>query len=280
MHFIKMHGLGNDYVFLDMRHQTLADPAAFARAVSRPHLGVGSDGLMLICSSDRADFAMRAFNADGSEAQMCGNAARCVGKYLYERGITQKTQFTLDTLGGVRTLWLNVAGDKVESVKVDMGAPGLAPGDVGTQLPVERAIAYPLTAAGQHWAVTLVSMGNPHAVIFVTSGLDNLDLPAIGPAIEHHPLFPQRINVEFVQVLAPDHLRMRVWERGSGETQACGTGACAVLVAAHLNGLAGREAKVSLLGGDLFVAWNQADDHVTKTGPATIVFEGEWLLDT
>ncbi len=276
MRFIKMEGLGNDYVYVDTMRQPVVDPAKLAIAVSRPHVGIGSDGLVLIGASDKADFSMRIYNADGSEAEMCGNATRCVGKYLYERSYTRGTEITLDTKGGVRTLWLTVQGDKVTEVRVDMGVPSFSPIDVGANLPGERMVSVPIEAAGKTWCMTCVSVGNPHAVIFVPDDPATLDIAAIGGEIERHPLFPQRINVEFAQVISRAEVRMRVWERGSGETQACGTGACAVLAAAVANGLSDARAVIHLKGGDLLIEQDPATGHLFKTGPANIVFEGEY----
>ncbi|MDR3050698.1 MAG: diaminopimelate epimerase [Oscillospiraceae bacterium] len=276
MRFTKMHGIGNDFVFVDCTRDQPRDPAALAQALCRPHFGVGADGLALLMPSRTADFAMRIYNADGSQAQMCGNAARCAGKYLYERGLTRKTRIELETPAGSRTLWLTLDGDTVTRVRVDMGAPALRPADIGVDVPGERAVDAPLRAAGQDWRITCVSMGNPHAVVFVPDDPAALDLAAIGPAFEHHALFPERTNAEFVRVLAPDTLLVRVWERGCGETLACGTGACAALVAAVLGGLASRQATVRLPGGELAIAWDADTDHVLMTGPAVTVFEGDW----
>ena len=277
MHFIKMHGIGNDYVYIDCFRERVADPAALAVAVSRAHVGIGSDGLVLIGPSRCADLSMRVFNADGSEAEMCGNASRCVAKYAYERGLVPRTEMTLETRGGVRRLWLQADGGRVDAVRVDMGLPGFQPEAIGVRLPGNEVVRHIVEAAGQAWPLTCVSVGNPHAVTFVRDDPAALDLPTVGAAIETHPLFPHRINVEFVQVLAPDALRVRVWERGSGETQACGTGACAALAAAVRCGLAAWHATLHLPGGDLRIAWEQADGHLYMTGPAAIVFEGEWL---
>ena len=207
---------------------------------------------------------------------MCGNASRCIGKYVYERGLTQKEEFTLETKAGVRTVWLSVRNGLVTSVRVDMGEPRLHPGEIGVSLPGERVVQAPIEAAGRSWRMTCVSMGNPHAVVFVDQDPATLDLETVGPAFERHPLFPQRVNAEFVQVMGRDALRMRVWERGAGETQACGTGACAVLVAASLSFLTDRRATVHLQGGDLDIEWNPYTDRVFLTGPAAFVFEGEW----
>ncbi len=283
MRFTKMHGIGNDYVYVDCTRGDLSDvedPAALSVRISRPHVGIGSDGLVLILPSSRADFAMRIFNADGSEAEMCGNAVRCVGKYVYDRGLTTATQLTLDTKGGIRRLWLTVAQGAVQSVRVDMGAPDFRPAAVGSTLPGGEALNIPIDVADTTWAATLVSLGNPHCVVFMDRDPAGLDLPAIGPLFEKHPLFPHRINTEFAQVLAPDAIRMRVWERGSGETLACGTGACAVLAAAARTGRSHREATVHLLGGDLRIAWEPDSNILYKTGPAAFVFDGDWWPQT
>ncbi len=277
MRFTKMHGIGNDYVYVDTLREPIENPAELSVAISRPHLGVGSDGLVLLGPSLVADFSMRLFNADGSEAEMCGNASRCVGKYVYERGLTHKQEITLETKAGVRTLWLSVHDGTVVSVRVDMGQPRLDPAEIGVNLPGDRVVLAPIEAAGRSWRMTCVSMGNPHAVVFVEVDPATLDLATIGPAFEHHPLFPRRINTEFVQVLGRDALRMRVWERGSGETQACGTGACSVLVASSLCSLTDRRATVHLVGGDLDIEWDPYNGHVFMTGPAAFVFDGEWL---
>jgi diaminopimelate epimerase len=277
MKFTKMHGAGNDYVYVDCTSKALTDPESVAVAVSDRHKGVGADGLVLILPSEKADFRMRMFNADGSEAQMCGNASRCVGKYVYDHALTDKTELTLETLAGIRRLSLRVEGSKVSEVSVDMGAPVLSPAQIPVDLPGDSpVIAHPLHVGGEELSFTCVSMGNPHAVFFVDS-LAKTDVLRLGPLIELHPLFPQRTNVEFVEVLSPTHLKMRVWERGSGETMACGTGACATVVAGVLNGLCSRECTVSLPGGDLHIAWDEASGHVTLTGEAVEVFSGETL---
>ena len=276
MRFIKMHGTGNDYVYVDLFRERVGDPASLAMAVSRPHVGIGADGLVLIGPSETADFSMRIFNADGSEGEMCGNASRCIGKYVYERGLTKKREITLETLAGTRTLWLSTGDGAVRNVRVDMGEPRLRPEEIGVNLPGERVLQAPLEAAGKMWNISCVSMGNPHCVVFVMGDPAALDLPEIGPAFERHPLFPNRTNTEFVQVLGRGALRVRVWERGSGETLACGTGACAALVAASLCSLTDRRATVHLRGGDLEVEWDLYSGRVFLTGPAAIVFEGEW----
>ena len=276
MKFTKMHGLGNDYVYVDTFEQPVPDPAAMAIAVSRPHFGVGADGLVLIGPSTEADYAMRMFNADGSEGEMCGNAVRCIGKYVHDRGLTAKTRVTLATRGGIKTLELQLQGGSVEQVTVDLGEPALGPASLPVTLAGAQVLNHPLSIDGQTHHITCVSMGNPHAVIFVDDP-QAVDVHGIGRQIEHHPLFPKRTNVEFVRVWRRDLLEMRVWERGSGETLACGTGAAASLVAAVLNGLADRSAVVQLTGGELHVHWDARDNHVYQTGPATFVFDGVWL---
>lgn len=276
MKFTKMHGLGNDYVYVDTFDQSVPDPAAMAIAVSRPHFGVGADGLVLIGPSTEADYAMRMFNADGSEGEMCGNAVRCIGKYVHDRGLTAKTRVTLATRGGIKTLELRLQGGSVEQVTVDLGEPALSPASLPVTLAGAQVLNHPLSIDGQTHHITCVSMGNPHAVIFVDDP-QAVDVHGIGRQIEHHPLFPKRTNVEFVRVWRRDLLEMRVWERGSGETLACGTGAAASLVAAVLNGLADRSAVVQLTGGELHVHWDARDNHVYQTGPATFVFDGVWL---
>ena len=276
MKFTKMHGLGNDYVYVDTFEQPVPDPAAMAIAVSRPHFGVGADGLVLIGPSTEADYAMRMFNADGSEGEMCGNAVRCIGKYVHDRGLTAKTRVTLATRGGIKTLELQLQGGSVEQVTVDLGEPALSPASLPVTLAGAQVLNHPLSIDGQTHHISCVSMGNPHAVIFVDDPRA-VDVHGIGRQIEHHPLFPKRTNVEFVRVWRRDLLEMRVWERGSGETLACGTGAAASLVAAVLNGLADRSAVVQLTGGELHVHWDARDNHVYQTGPATFVFDGVWL---
>lgn len=274
--FAKMHGIGNDYIYVDCLSHTLDNPEHLARLWSDRHKGIGSDGLVLILPSAMCDFRMRMFNADGSEAEMCGNAARCIGKYVYDFGLTDKTHLTLETKAGVRTLTLFVENGKVERVTVDMGEPILETARIPVDLPQQRIVDVQVFIADEVYDITCVSMGNPHTVVF-NADIDNLDLARRGAAIEYSELFPQRTNVEFVQVIDDTHLRMRVWERGAGETMACGTGACAALVAAVQNHKTQREVEVSLLGGQLQVAWKD-DGHVYLTGTATLVFEGE--IDT
>ena len=273
--FTKMQGAGNDYVYIDATVQDVAHPERLAVEMSDRHFGVGSDGLVLILPSDKADFRMRMFNADGSEAQMCGNASRCVGKYVYEHGLTTQKTLLLETASGIKVLDLHVSDGKVSRVSVDMGVPVLEPAAIPVNLPGERVVDMPITVAGEEYRMTCVSMGNPHAVLFVPS-LDAVDVHGLGPLAEHHALFPERCNIEFAEIVSPTEIRMRVWERGAGETLACGTGACATLVAAVLNGLTQRQAKLRLLGGDLDIAWRE-DGHVCMTGGAETVFDGVWL---
>ncbi|MBQ6950481.1 MAG: diaminopimelate epimerase [Clostridia bacterium] len=278
MRFTKMHGIGNDYLFVNCFEEVVHDPESMALIMSRPHFGAQADGLVLIEPSDIADFGMRIFNADGSEAEMCGNATRCIGKYVYERGLTEKTELTLETKGGLKRLWLDVEEGKVSRVKVDMGTPELNPRNIPVDLPGEAVLRHRLQIMGQTLYITCVNMGNPHAVVFVRDP-EVVDLPTIGPMIEHHPLFPRRTNVEFVRVIDRGILQMRVWERGTGETLACGTGACAALVAAVLTGQSDRSVQMKLTGGNLQLQWNAEDNHVYQTGPATFVYDGEWLGD-
>ena len=272
--FYKMQGAGNDYIYVNGFEFTPDDPAALSRRISARHFGVGGDGLILLLPSDKADLRMQIFNADGSEAQMCGNGIRCVGKLAYELGIAPREVMTVDTRAGVKTLWLTVEGGRATQARVFMGAPSLSAASLPADTREEQLVDFPLGAAGEVWRITCVSMGNPHAVTF-TTGIDALDLPRIGPAFERHALFPERVNTEFIEVLDAHTLRMRVWERGSGETLACGTGACASVVAACVNGHVGRgeDVTVHLRGGDLIIRW--ADDGVYMTGPAVLVFTGE-----
>lgn len=278
MKFTKMHGIGNDYLFVNCFEEMVADPERMAIVMSRQHFGAGSDGLVLIEPADGADFGMRIFNSDGSEAEMCGNAIRCIGKYVYERGMTDKTELTIETKGGMKQLWLTVENGKVSRVKADMGTPELNPRLIPVDLPGELVLRHRLQILGQTWFITCVNMGNPHAVLFVRDP-EVIDLPSIGPMIEHHPLFPRRTNVEFVRVIDRHILQMRVWERGAGETLACGTGACASLVAAVLAGLSDRTVQMKLSGGNLQLQWSAEDNHVYQTGPAAFVYDAEWLGD-
>jgi diaminopimelate epimerase len=274
--FTKMHGIGNDYVYVDAFANPVADPARVARLVSPRTTAVGSDGLILICPSDVADCRMEMYNADGSRGEMCGNGIRCVAKYAFEHGLATKREMAIETDAGVKTLRLDVQGGKVASATVDMGEPILD----GAAIPVRaegRVVGAPLVVDGVTHSITCVSMGNPHCVLFVD---DTATAPVhtLGPRIETDPFFPNKVNVEFIQLLeaAPaSRLRMRVWERGSGETAACGTGACAAAVAAVLTGRGRREVEIELLGGNLQIEWREADGHVLMTGPATEVFSGE-----
>ena len=278
MRFTKMQGIGNDYVYLNGFSPLPVDLSRLSRQISDRHFGVGSDGLVVIMPSETCDFRMRMFNPDGSEAEMCGNASRCIGKYVYDKGLTTKTDLTLETLAGVKHLTLHLNGNIVERVTVDMGEPILSPQDIPVAFPMSYVVSYPLEIENISFDITCVSMGNPHAVIFVDD-MSRYDLHHIGALIEHYPLFPRRTNVEFVEILSPDSLKMRVWERGTGETMACGTGACASLVAAVLNGKSRRQATLHLQGGDLQIEWNEKDNHVYMTGDAVTVFEGEWPDD-
>jgi diaminopimelate epimerase len=276
MKFTKMHGIGNDYIYVNGFEEKIDNIAEFAIKYSDRHKGIGSDGLVLILPSETSDFRMQMLNADGSEAEMCGNASRCIGKFVYDKGLTTKTEVTLETLAGVKVLKLVVGSDnKVEKATVDMGEPILEPELIPTTFTGETVINKSVRFDDLlEYNVTCVSMGNPHAVIF-TTGIDKLDLPKIGPLIENAPIFPRRTNTEFIEILSKDRIKMRVWERGSGETMACGTGACASVVAAVLNGLTDRKVTVELLGGELTIEWNETDNRVYLTGGATTVFEGE-----
>lgn len=274
--FTKMHGIGNDYIYVNAFEERIDDPNALAARISDRHFGVGADGLVLIGPSDTADFRMRMFNADGSEGDMCGNASRCVGKYVYERHLTDKTRVTLETRAGIKVLELSVEGGEVCSVRVDMGAPLLRCEDVPCLLGTGVLTRAPITVLGRTFEITPVCTGNPHGVIFLEEPVERFDLGKYGPALECHAAFPKKANIEFVNVLSRDRLRMRVWERGSGITLACGTGSCAALVAASLCGLAGRRATVVLDGGELVDEWDEATGHVFMTGPAAFVFNGEY----
>ena len=266
--FTKMHGAGNDYIYVNSMAFPIENPEELSIKWSAPHTGIGSDGLVLIGASEVADFSMRIFNADGSEALMCGNASRCIGKYVYEKGLTDKKTVTLETLSGIKELQLTTkktadgSHEEVTEDTVDMGSPVIGE----TALEIE--------AGGTFYTGTVVSMGNPHLVIFVDD-ITQIDLPAVGPLLENHPLFPNRTNVEFVQILSPDEVRMRVWERGSGITQACGTGACATAVACMLHGRTERTTKVVMDGGPLTIRWDEGSGKVYMTGGAVKVFEGE-----
>lgn len=263
IHFLKMHGLGNDYIFVDTEYNHIPDPSKASIAWSKPHTGIGSDGLILVGRSPEADFTMRIINADGLEGQMCGNASRCVGKLVYERGLTRKTTISMLTRAGIKMLYLDVDdNDTVQSVTVDLMEPVLTD---PTQFHTEGE---PLPDG------VFVSIGNPNYVIFVDD-INDVDLAKVGPGLEFHSRFPQRCNIEFAQVLSPNEIRMRVWERGSGITMACGTGACATLVAAALTGRTGRSATINMDGGSLHIEWRESDNHIYMRGPATLAFEGD-----
>ncbi|MDO5134453.1 MAG: diaminopimelate epimerase [Eubacteriales bacterium] len=276
MKFTKMHGIGNDYVYVNCFQEQVKNPAAVARFVSRRHFGIGSDGLILIKPSDMADCEMEMYNLDGSQGAMCGNGIRCVAKYAYDHGIVDKTSITVATKSGVKQLELTVEDGKVTMVRVNMGAPILTAREIPVDMDAEQVIDAPIQILGQEYRFTAVSMGNPHAVVCLDQ-VDDLDIERIGPAFESHPLFPDRVNTEFIQVLDRHTLKMRVWERGSGETLACGTGACASAVSSVLNGLVDphKPVTVRLLGGDLQIFWDQEENQVYMTGPAATVFEGE-----
>lgn len=281
MRFTKMHGIGNDYVYVDcVRNKPPGDPAALAVAVSDRHFGIGSDGLILICPSERADARMRMFNADGSESEMCGNGLRCVAKFVHDHGIATKPKLALETGRGVLTVDLEVQNGKAVRVRVNMGAPILESAKIPTTLHGDPPVNAKLAAGGTPFDATCVSMGNPHAVMYVGEEFfrtDARDLVAeLGPKIEHHEVFPRRINAHFVKVHSPNEVTMRTWERGSGITLACGTGACAVCVAGVLTGRTARKLLAHLPGGDLELEWSEADNCVYMTGPATEVFTGEW----
>lgn len=283
MKFTKMHGCGNDYVYVDCTKEVIPDIAATAVRVSDRHFGIGSDGLILIKSSEVADFEMDMYNADGSRGKMCGNGIRCVAKYVYDHGLTNKTEITVDTQAGIKTLQLTVCDGKVSKVRVDMGEPVLIPQEIPVKASVlgladdrrEAIVTQPFTVANSSYDITCVSMGNPHCITFIDEDVRSFPLESIGPLFEKHELFPEGVNTEFVNIIDKEHLRMRVWERGSGETLACGTGACAVAVASYLNGFTGRNVDIELMGGHLEIAYDEATNHVFMTGPATEVFSGE-----
>lgn len=277
MKFTKMQGLGNDYVYVNCMEQMVEDAAETARRVSDRHFGIGSDGLILICPSDKADFEMRMYNADGSRGEMCGNGIRCVGKYVYDYRLTDKTFLSVETLGGIKHLFLEVEDGKVSLVKVDMGPAILEPEKIPVTAEGSRVVDEPLCVDGKTFRMTCVSMGNPHAVIYVDD-VQGMDLEKTGPSFENHERFPNRINTEFAHVLDRNTVEMRVWERGSGETLACGTGACAVAVASILNGYTEDQVTVRLLGGDLKIEWDREANKVYMTGPAEVVFDGEIRL--
>ncbi len=275
MKFTKMQGIGNDYVYVNCFEETVADPERVSEIISDRHFGIGADGLVLIMPSDMADFRMRMFNADGSEGNMCGNATRCIGKFVYDNHLTDKTNITLETRSGIKKLTLYPENGKVKTVLVDMGKAVLKPADIPMNVSGDTFINKPITVDGKEVFITAVSMGNPHAVTYVDD-VDSLELEKIGPSFENHPLFPERVNTEFIKILDESTMQMRVWERGSGETWACGTGACAATAASVLNGYFphDKEITVKLRGGDLFITY-KSDGTVLMRGPAETVFTGE-----
>ena len=277
MKFTKMHGCGNDYVYVNLFEEHIDDPAEMSIKVSDRHFGIGSDGLITIEPSDIADFRMRIYNADGSEAEMCGNGIRCVAKYVYDHKLTDKTEISVQTGAGVKILKLFVEGDKVEQVTVDMGEPVLAPAEIPVVADGDRVVDEPIEVCGKEWRMTCVSMGNPHAVVFVDD-VENFELEKYGPHFENHERFPKRTNTEFVHVVSRTEASMRVWERGSAETWACGTGTCATVMACILNGKTDNKVLVHLRGGDLTIEYDEKTNHVFMTGPATEVFNGEVVL--
>ncbi len=273
-----MHGIGNDYVYVNCLKEEVTHPEEIAKFVSDRHFGVGADGLILIKPSQTADFEMAMYNADGSRGEMCGNGIRCVAKYVYDYGLTNQTNISVETLAGMKYLDMTVENGKVALVKVNMGAPEIEAAKIPVLTEEKQALNLPLEIEGKIYQATCISMGNPHCVIFMEEDIRNLNLEKIGPQFEHHSYFPKRINTEFVNILDKNTLRMRVWERGSGETLACGTGACAIAVAAILKNSVEHNVKVQLLGGDLQIAWEGDHAPVYMTGPAVTVFDGEVIL--
>lgn len=274
MKFTKMHGCGNDYVYVNCFEERVDEPGELAKRVSDRHFGIGSDGLILICPSNHADVRMRMFNADGSEGEMCGNGIRCVAKYVYDHHIVEKERLSVETGAGIKQLDLFVEQGKVAKVRVDMGEPILAAAQIPVISEKEKVIGVLVEVGGKTWEMTCVSMGNPHAVVFVPDTA-SLDLPSYGPFFEHHEMFPKRTNTEFVQVINRGEINMRVWERGSGETLACGTGTCASVMACILTGRTDHRVLVHLLGGDLTIEYDADSNHIYMTGPAVTVYEGE-----
>ena len=277
MKFAKMQGCGNDYVYVNCFEEKVENAPELAIRVSERHFGIGSDGLILIKPSDKADFFMEMYNADGSQGEMCGNAIRCVGKYVYDHGMTKKTEVAVDTLAGIKYLQLTVVEERVTEVTVDMGEPRFRPEQIPVLAEGEKVVDEPIIVGGKEYRMTAVSMGNPHTVVFVED-TKNFPLAEVGPLFERHERFPERVNTEFVQILDRRTVNMRVWERGSDETWACGTGACATTMAAILNGLTEDEVTVHMLGGDLRIRYDRENNRVFMTGPAVTVFEGELYL--
>lgn len=278
MKFTKMQGLGNDYVYVNCFQEQIENPSEAAIKVSNRNFGIGADGLIMICPSDVADCQMVMYNADGSRGEMCGNGVRCVGKYMYDYGLTKKERISVETLGGIKYLDFTIEEGKVTRIRVDMGSPRLKPKEVPVVAEGDQVVDAPIDIDGTIYHMTAVSMGNPHAVVYVED-VKGMDLETIGPKFENHPCFPNRVNTEFCRVLDCHTVEMRVWERGSGETMACGTGACAVAVASILNGYTEDQVTVRLLGGDLEIAWDRETDKVYMTGPAAVSFDGEIDLD-
>lgn len=272
--FTKMQGAGNDYIYINALTEHIDNPSQLAINLSNRNFGIGSDGLVLILPSETCDFRMQMFNSDGSEAEMCGNASRCVGKYVYDNGLISKKEITLETKAGIKYITLLDGDKKARKITVDMGEPILEPSLIPVQIAEEPVLNFPLDIDGKTWKISCVSMGNPHAVVFTTD-IKNLDLPALGPKFEKHSIFPRKTNTEFIEVIDRNTLNMRVWERGAGETLACGTGACAAAVAAILNNHCDRKITIHLLGGSLDIEWNKENNHVYMTGEAVTVFEGE-----
>ena len=274
--FTKMHGLGNDYVYIDAINQNIENESDLAKFVSNRNFGIGSDGLILIERSEKADFKMAMYNPDGTQAEMCGNGIRCVGKFVYDKGLTNKTILKIETLAGIKTLTLNTDEGQVQTVKVDMGEPILEPNQIPVISEENPVKNLKLNAHGREFKFTCISMGNPHAIT-VVENTEEFEVAKYGKKIEVDKVFPKRTNVEFVQILNKNRIKMRVWERGTGETLACGTGACATAVACNINELTERNVTIELLGGNLDVEWNEKDNHIYITGPATTVFEGELI---
>lgn len=273
MKFTKMQGIGNDYIYVDCFQEKVEHPSELAVKLSDRHFGIGSDGLILIEPSKTADCKMDMYNADGSRGKMCGNGIRCVGKYVYERGIVKKDRLTVETLSGIKTICLETRDGLVKSVEVNMGKPVRTASDIPAVSSKEQIRNEPLVVGGREYRITCVSMGNPHCVVF-TKNVEQLNLEETGPQFEHHPMFPDRVNTEFVQVISRNELKMRVWERGSGETLACGTGACAAACAAAWNDLTQRQVQIHLKGGDLLIRWDRQTDEIFMKGPAEFVFDG------
>lgn len=277
--FTKMHGAGNDYIYVNCFEEKIENINETAKFVSDRHFGIGSDGLVLICPSDKADFRMDMYNSDGTQAEMCGNATRCVGKYVHDKGLTDKTLITLETLAGIKILKLNLNDNgEVETVEVNMGSPELTPKNIPINSELDRFICEPIEVDGKEYKVTGVSMGNPHAITYVDD-VNAVEIEKIGPKFENHELFPRRINTEFAQIVDRHTIKMRVWERGAGETLACGTGACATMVAANLSDLVDDCVDLILIGGTLNIRWDKEENNIYMTGPAKFVFDGVITVD-